>query len=154
MIRLAVGLVLGATVLIGCATDHPSPLPQPAAEMGGRSMLAGLWDYEEGTVVVVLTLDEAGNGEYLYKDGRFETSSLQGRVWRGRWRQTENDREGEFEVVLSASMTEGDGRWWSTRIGRSLAPGEKGGTFHLSRSNSTPPAKAVITRPKGETHGE
>ncbi len=153
--RLTVGLVLGATVLIGCATNRAVPMHESVASTGDRSVLAGLWDYEEGTVIVVLTLDEAGNGEYLYKGGRFETVSLRERLWRGRWLQGENDREGEFQVTLTEDFTRGEGRWWYTRIGSDRSPHVPGGgTFHISRSDNTPPKKTIITRPKGETHGE
>ena len=144
---LMMGLAIG-----GCAADH---LGLPANGPGeDRSKLAGLWDYEEGTVVVVLTLDEQGRGEYLYKGGRFETTSLQGARWRGHWSQEDNDREGDFEFMLNDDLSHGEGRWWYTRVGGDQSPKQSGGTFHISRSDSTPPSKAIVTRPKSHRHGE
>lgn len=100
-----------------------------------RSILAGEWDYEEGGTVT-LRLDEQGNGTYSYKDGRFETTRLEGHTWVGKWYQKENDREGGFVVTLSADYMEGDGTWWYVRIGDETTPSDKGGTFHLSRKTS------------------
>ncbi|MCS6897289.1 MAG: hypothetical protein NZM29_04890 [Nitrospira sp.] len=126
---------------------------QPLVPQGGHaesathttSVLAGEWEYEDGAVVM-LRLDERGNGTYPYQDGRFETLRLDGHVWIGKWYQKENDREGGFKVVLSDDYTEGDGTWWYNRIEKDFAPKQKGGTFHLSKRTSftqlgaTPPA--------------
>jgi hypothetical protein len=96
--------------------------------------------------VLLLRLDEQGNGTYSYKDGRFETTHLEGRTWMGKWYQKENDREGGFQVRLSSDYMEGEGTWWYVRIGADSTPSEKGGTFHLTRKTSltnlsdTPPA--------------
>lgn len=100
-----------------------------------RSILAGEWEYEDGGVVVV-SLDEQGNGTYEFKDGRFETTHLEGHVWKGKWYQRENDREGGFLIDLSSDYSEGDGTWWYDRIGTNVTPSEKGGHFHLSRKVS------------------
>jgi len=103
-------------------------------------VLAGDWDYEEGAVVT-LSLDEQGNGAYPWKGGRFETHSLSDHTWQGRWVQTENDREGGFTVQLSPDYSDGEGRWWYTRIADDLAPTQKGGTFRLTKKspgNDTP----------------
>ncbi len=97
-------------------------------------LLAGEWEYEDGAVVL-LRLDERGNGPYAWKEGRFETRSLTGRTWQGLWFQKENDREGGFAVELSSDLSEGEGRWWYTRIGTDQNPKEKGGTFHLTRKS-------------------
>ena len=119
----------------------PSMVSQP----GDRHVLAGEWEYEDGAVVR-LTLDEQGNGRYAWKDGRFGTRKLIGHTWHGRWFQKGNDREGGFTVELSPDFTEGEGRWWYSRIGAERAPTQKGGTFHLSKKtaslnrNTTPPA--------------
>jgi hypothetical protein len=92
-----------------------------------------------------LTLDEQGNGRYAWKDGRVGTSKLIGHTWHGIWVQKANDREGGFTVELSPDFTEGEGRWWYSRIGADRAPTQKGGTFHLSKKtallnrNKTPP---------------
>ena len=119
----------------------PPMRPQP----GDRHVLAGVWDYVDGGVVR-LTLDEQGNGHYDWKDGRFETYTLTDHVWHGMWFQKENDRDGGFTVELSPDFSEGEGRWWHSRIGTDYAPTQKGGTFHLSKKTAlmnhsdTPPA--------------
>lgn len=148
---------MAAWILVTCllsacvAADRPRPLPVqavPAAmaeSVGDRSLLAGEWEYEDGAILT-LRLDEQGNGTYAWKDGRFETQVLDGHRWQGLWVQRENDREGGFTVELSPDYTEGEGRWWYTRIGANQAPTEKGGTFHLTRKSThaslsdTPPA--------------
>ena len=81
-----------------------------------RHVLAGEWEYAEG-VVVRLTLDEQGNGRYPWKDGRFETHALIGHTWHGMWFQKENGREGGFTVDLTPDFSEGEGRWWVSRVG-------------------------------------
>ena len=148
-----VPILLATTVLVtACAgpvvhrdvsTDSlPSPI---VSQPSDRHILAGEWEYEDG-VAVRLTLDEQGNGRYDWKDGRFGTRKLIGRTWHGKWIQKGNDREGGFTVELSPDFTEGEGRWWYSRIGAERAPARKGGTFRLSKKsafmdrNTTPPA--------------
>lgn len=143
----AIGL-LAVTILFSACAELPLQRPTPQAipsEPGDRQVLAGEWDYEDGAVVT-LKLDEQGNGPYPWKEGRFETRRLNGRIWEGMWFQKENDREGGFSVELSPDFSEGDGRWWYTRIESNHASTEKGGTFHLTRKSphanagDTPPA--------------
>jgi hypothetical protein len=61
------------------------------------------------------------------------------------WVQKANDRDGGFAVELSPDFSEGEGRWWYSRIGADHAPTHKGGTFHLSKKaalmnrNNAPP---------------
>jgi hypothetical protein len=123
----------------------PPVIPAPSGASEDRRVLAGEWDYEDGAVVT-LTLDEQGNGAYPWKEGRFETRSLSDHTWQGMWFQKENDREGGFTVQFSPDFSDGEGRWWYTRIGTDQAPTQKGGTFRLSRKSSqvsagqTPPA--------------
>ena len=144
-------LVIAAGILLSAAacttpSDKPAirqPLVMPPGTQGDRSVLAGEWDYEEGAVVT-LTLDEEGNGSYAWKGGRFETHSLSDHTWEGKWIQTENDREGGFTVTLSPDFSDGEGRWWYTRIADDSAPTQKGGTFHLSRKSS--PANETASR--------
>ena len=115
------------------------------SQPGDRHVLAGEWEYEDGAVVL-LTLDEQGNGAYDWKGGRFETQTLVGQTWHGMWFQKENDRDGGFTVEFSSDFSEGEGRWWYSRIGTDHAPTQKGGTFHLSKRtdltshSDTPPA--------------
>ncbi|MEC4890359.1 MAG: hypothetical protein RI101_09900 [Nitrospira sp.] len=145
-------VILVAALLSACAAAdgrHPLPVPAVSAPLAGhvgdRSLLAGEWEYEDGAILT-LRLDEQGNGTYAWKDGHFETQVLDGHRWQGLWMQRENDREGGFTVELSPDYTEGEGRWWYTRIGANQAPTEKGGTFHLTRKSThaslsdTPPA--------------
>ena len=135
-IRLLVAFA--SLLLVGCASsrlivmESTSRLPVAKGE-AGFSILAGEWEYEEGSAVIELMLDEQGRGAYPYKGGRFETTSLVGHEWRGRWVQDDNDREGGFVVHLTSDLAEGEGRWWYTRIGPVADPPEKGGQFHLTR---------------------
>ncbi|MFO0775212.1 MAG: hypothetical protein U0172_11175 [Nitrospiraceae bacterium] len=137
LLLLAVSLLLsgcaGRTVVQERAVETVATV---TTETGSPSfaVLEGQWEYEEGAASVELVMDRAGRGTYAFKGGRFETTSLVGHEWRGRWIQTENDREGEFVVQLDQAFQEGDGRWWYTRIGRTLNPSDKGGTFHLTRA--------------------
>jgi|SRR5689334_3407935 len=127
------------------AVSTDSVPPSVTSQSDDRHVLAGVWEYEDGGVVL-LTLDEQGNGHYDWKDGRFETRTLIGRTWDGMWFQKENDRDGGFAVEFSPDFSEGEGRWWYSRIGTDHAPMQPGGTFHLSKKNSqaslseTPPA--------------
>ena len=113
--------------------------PSMAAQSGDRSVLAGEWEYVDGTVdsaIGLLILDEQGNGRYDWKDGRFETHALIDHTWRGMWFQKENDRDGGFTVEFSPDFSEGEGRWWYSRIGEDHAPTQKGGTFRLIKQTS------------------
>jgi hypothetical protein len=106
-----------------------------ACQAGDCHVLAGEWEYVDGAAVR-LALDEQGNGHYDWKDGRFETHSLIDHTWQGMWFQKENDREGGFTVKFSPDFSEGEGRWWVSRIGADQTPTQKGGTFHLSRKTA------------------
>ena len=106
--------------------------PSMASQPGDRHVLAGEWEYVNGAVDR-LTLDEEDNGNYNWKDGRFETHTLIGHTWHGKWFQKENDRDGGFTVEFSPDFSEGEGRWWYSRIETDHAPMQKGGTFHLSK---------------------
>lgn len=145
-------LIVTSLLLTACSGPQSSRLTTSSSiagsvipDSGDRRVLAGEWDYEE-LAVVLLTLDETGNGTYGWKKGQLRTVALSGLHWEGTWLQEENDREGNFVVELSPDLSEGDGRWWYTRIGDDRAPTAKGGTFHLSRRTSslaasdTPPA--------------
>lgn len=131
-------LPLISSLVTGCSQIPQQPVLPPAASViegePAFSVLAGSWEYEEGTAVVPLEIDRSGVGTYPYKGGRLITDRLDDHHWRGRWHQPENDREGGFEVTLAPDFSEGDGRWWYTRIGHNQTPTEKGGTFHLTRS--------------------
>lgn len=131
-------LVVIAAALFVAGCGHHVTGPHPLAHnplASDRSILVGEWDYEDGGTVV-LRLDEQGNGTYAFKDGRFETHHFDGQSWSGKWYQRENDRDGGFQITLSADRSEGEGTWWYDRIGANTSPSEKGGTFHLSRKTS------------------
>ncbi|HEU4684425.1 MAG TPA: hypothetical protein VFS39_07990 [Nitrospira sp.] len=130
-------LIAGALVSTPACTQTPlQRLPEPVVatpnQFDDLSALAGEWEYEDGAVVM-LRLDEQGNGTYAWKDGRFKTLGLSGSTWHGMWYQEENDREGGFTIELSPDFSEGEGRWWYTRIGQDRTPSQKGGTFHMTR---------------------
>ena len=145
MLQAKWNLVIATVLLLSAAacttpSGHDAmrqPPAMPPGAQGDRSVLAGEWDYEEGAVVT-LTLDEQGNGTYAWKGGRFETHSLSDHTWDGKWIQTDNDREGGFSVNLSPDFSDGEGRWWYTRIADDFAPTQKGGTFHLTKKSPTP----------------
>lgn len=145
-------LVAALLLLSACSSPQSASLITSSSllgsvkhDSGDRRVLAGEWDYEE-LAVVLLTLDERGNGSYGWKKGYLRTVALDGLQWEGTWLQEENDREGGFVVELTADFSEGAGRWWYTRIGDDRAPSTKGGTFRLTRRTSdlsaseTPPA--------------
>jgi len=136
--------LLLASVLLAAACAKPavdravsmdSIPPSMASQSGERHILAGDWEYVDGAVVR-LKLDEEGNSHYDWKDGRFETHTLIGHTWRGMWYQKENDRDGGFTVEFSRDFSEGEGRWWYSRIGTDHAPTQKGGTFHLRKKTA------------------
>jgi hypothetical protein len=131
--------VIAGALLLGAACtqpvvkqEPPAPLVDSSEVSEDRTPLAGEWEYEDGAVVT-LKLDDQGNGAYRWKDGRFQTIALTGLIWDGMWFQQENDREGGFTVQLSPDFSEGEGRWWYTRIGQDRSPSQKGGTFHLTK---------------------
>ena len=148
-----ISILLGCALLAGACANHTTYPDRPADSVSlpsadpseDRRVLAGEWEYVDGAVVR-LTLDEQGNGRYEWKDGRFETQTLVGHTWHGLWSQRENDRDGGFTVEFAPDFSEGEGRWWYSRIGTDRAPTQKGGTFHLTRKDSrtslsdTPPA--------------
>ena len=129
------------TVLVAACSHGPvaappkQPISQTAEPADTRDprVLAGEWEYEEGGIVVSLVLDQRGNGEYAFKGGRFETGALWDHTWTGKWSQRENDREGGFEVTLAPDYSEGEGRWWYTRIEQDTTPDKPGGRFKVIR---------------------
>lgn len=81
------------------------------------------------------TLDTHGNGPYTWQGGEIVTTQYDDRRWQGTWKQTENDREGAFEVVLSEDGTEAKGIWWYVRVGTrsNIPPRQHGGTYLWKR---------------------
>jgi ketosteroid isomerase-like protein len=84
------------------------------------------------------TLDKAGNGSYTQHGGRFVTTKYADRLWQGTWQQPGNDREGEFELLLSEDGTQAKGVWWYSRVGtqKNIPPREHGGTYVWKRLTS------------------
>jgi hypothetical protein len=110
-------------------------LDQPISHASDpREILSGMWEYHEGEVMYEVFLDRQGNGTYDWQQGRFETTSLQGKMWKGLWIQAGNDREGGFEAQLEEGGMAAHGRWWYTRIGNDYDPLEPGGQFILMRT--------------------
>ena len=136
-------MILLASVLLSSACAYrsvsidSSPPPSKTSQTGERLVLAGEWEFIDATgAVVLLTLDEQGNGRYEWNNGRFETHRLIDHTWSGKWFQEVNDRDGGFAIELSPDFSEGEGRWWYSRIGTDRAPTQKGGTFHLRSSSA------------------
>lgn len=85
------------------------------------------------------TLDRQGNGPYTWQGGQLRTTSFEDCRWRGTWEQTGNDREGEFELVLSEDGMLGKGIWWYTGVGTrsNIPPRQHGGSYVWRRLNSS-----------------
>jgi len=89
------------------------------------------------------TLDKTGNGPYTQHGGRFVTTKYSDRLWQGTWQQPGNDREGEFELLLSEDGTLAKGVWWYSRVGthKNIPPREHGGTYVWKRLTLPPSAQ-------------
>ena len=63
--------------------------------------------------------------------------------WQGTWQQPGNDREGEFELLLSEDGTQAKGVWWYSRVGaqKNIPPREHGGTYLWKRLTPLPTAQ-------------
>lgn len=141
------GLLLAqACSLAPVASDHFSPGSAPSDmsdERREKAVLAGEWEYEEGGLVVPLRLDRFGNGTYDYREGRFRTDLLSDHRWTGAWSQRVNAREGGFEITLSPDYSEGEGRWWYTRMEGEPAPQKPGGRFRVLKVQSTADSQSL-----------
>ena len=136
--RQSLGMTFVTALVAACSHGQVAMTSTPPvthiadpADARDPQVLAGEWEYEEGGVVVSLILDQQGNGEYAFKGGRFETGALWDHTWTGKWLQKENDREGGFEVTLAPDYSEGEGRWWYTRIEQDTTPHKPGGRFKV-----------------------
>jgi len=105
--------------------------------------LSGEWEVTEieDNKKYVATLDARGNGPYTWQGGQFSTTSFDDRRWQGTWKQTGNDREGAFEIVISEDGTQAKGIWWYVRVGTkdNIPPRQHGGSYLWKRL--TPPPK-------------
>lgn len=81
------------------------------------------------------TLDAQGNGPYTWQGGQIVTTHYDGHRWQGTWKQTGNDREGAFEVLLTEDGTEARGIWWYVRVGTrgNIPPRQHGGSYLWKR---------------------
>ena len=102
--------------------------------------LSGEWEIEEEDKSYQATLDTMGNGPYTWQEGTIVTSQISDRLWSGTWAQKGNDREGEFEVLLSENHESAEGVWWYTRFGehKDIPPREWGGKYILKRLSPPP----------------
>jgi hypothetical protein len=122
--------------------------PRTVASSVGQPVvldLSGEWDIleVEDDKHYKATLDKAGNGPYTQHGGRFVTTKYADRLWQGTWQQQGNDREGEFELLLSEDGTEAKGVWWYSRVGaqKNIPPREHGGTYLWKRLTPLPTAQ-------------
>ena len=122
--------------------------PRTVASSVGQPVvldLSGEWDIleVEDDKHYKATLDKAGNGPYTQHGGRFVTMKYADRLWQGTWQQPGNDREGEFELLLSEDGTQAKGVWWYSRVGaqKNIPPREHGGTYLWKRLTPSPAAQ-------------
>jgi ketosteroid isomerase-like protein len=121
--------------------------PRNIASSSGQPVvldLSGEWEIleVEDDKRYKATLDKSGNGPYTQHGGRFVTTKCADGLWQGTWQQPGNDREGEFELLLSEDRTQAKGVWWYSRVGnqKNIPPREHGGTYLWKRL--APPSAA------------
>ncbi len=115
---------------------HPTSSGNSALDFSGEWEILEVEDNK----TYKATLDRNGNGPYTQHGGRFVATKFADRLLQGTWHQPGNDREGGFEVLLSADGTEAKGIWWYTRVGsrKNIPPREHGGTYHWKRLTPVP----------------
>ncbi len=133
-----------AAVEPGYAQKHPLHRTADSASQPTSTEtydLSGEWEILEieENKTYRATLDQKGNGPYTWQGGQILTSTFKDRRWEGTWRQAGNDREGNFEVVLSEDGTQAKGIWWYVRVGKqnNIPPRQHGGNYVWKRL--TPP---------------
>ena len=135
---------LGAPIAQRATTPSPQLLVS-SAQLSSPTDLSGEWDIleVEDDKHYKATLDKAGNGPYTQHGGRFVTTKYADRLWQGTWQQPGNDREGEFELLLSEDGTQAKGVWWYSRVGsqKNIPPREHGGTYQWKRLTPIPLSK-------------
>jgi len=135
---------LGAPLAQRATTPSPQLLVS-SAQLSSPTDLSGEWDIleVEDDKRYKATLDKAGNGPYTQHGGRFVTTKYANRLWQGTWQQPGNDREGEFELLLSEDGTQAKGVWWYSRVGsqKNIPPREHGGTYQWKRLTPITPSK-------------
>ena len=131
----------------GSASDDKTTLLHRAADnqagIQDSADLSGEWEVTEieDNKKYVATLNAQGNGPYTWQGGQFSTTSYNDRRWQGTWKQTGNDREGAFDIVLSEDGTQAKGIWWYVRVGTkdNIPPRQHGGSY-LWKRLTPPPA--------------
>ncbi|MBI3806480.1 MAG: nuclear transport factor 2 family protein [Nitrospirae bacterium] len=135
---------LGASLAQRPTTPSPQLLVSNA-QLSSATDLSGEWDIleVEDDKRYKATLDKAGNGPYTQHGGRFVTTKYADRLWQGAWQQPGNDREGEFELLLSEDGSQAKGVWWYSRVGtqKNIPPREHGGTYLWKRLTPPPSAR-------------
>ncbi|HET9962392.1 MAG TPA: nuclear transport factor 2 family protein [Nitrospiraceae bacterium] len=130
-----VGTRTGSGPLLHRTSDNPSTT-------GESYDLSGEWEVTEieENKSYRATLDRQGNGPYTWQGGHFTTTSFKDRRWQGTWKQTGNDREGGFEIVLSEDGTQAKGIWWYLRVGsrNNIPPRQHGGSVAWKRLTAPP----------------
>ncbi|MBY0249219.1 MAG: hypothetical protein K2Q17_16285 [Nitrospiraceae bacterium] len=148
LIPLSLSRASEAEWALRISADIAVTLEQGSYEMNSTSQetydLSGEWEIlevEESRTYRAM-LDRQGNGPYTWQDGQFKTTSFVDRRWRGTWKQIGNDREGEFELVVSEDGTLANGIWWYGRVGtrHNIPPREHGGSYVWKRVHSSSPA--------------
>ena len=111
----------------------------PAHAPSNPEDLSGLWEIQEEDRTYQAILDSKGNGPYTHEQGSFTTTELDGQLWSGTWQQKGNDREGEFEVLLSEDYRTAEGDWWYTRVEehKNIPPRIYGGSYFFKRLDSS-----------------
>ena len=120
----------------GCVHGFPSTIDDVSAHH--RHILVGESEYVDGDGdVAPMTLDDSGNGDYDWKHGRFETLTLIGHTWHGMWFQMGNDQDGGCKSNSRKTFSEGEGRWWYSRIGADHTPTQRQNVSSLEEDCSS-----------------
>ena len=132
-----ISLIFGSLFLGNTASAQPasSETLTPPTTPPNLQDLSGLWEIQEEDKTYHATLDSKGNGPYTHEQGSFTTTELDDRLWSGTWQQLGNDREGEFEMLLSDDYKTAEGVWWYTRVEehKKIPPRMHGGSYFFKR---------------------
>ena len=148
---MAVRLLFSWIVLcamIGVALFLPATAAELPAELASRNTetpdLSGEWEIQEEDKSYKATLDKNGNGPYTWQGGHITTLEVADRKWSGTWQQSENDREGGFELLLSEDGQEAKGVWWYTRVAerKNIPARQWGGSYLWKRLSPGPSASS------------
>lgn len=123
---------------------RPADAAEPPHQISDAPDLTGEWEIQEEDKSYIATLDKEGNGPYTWQGGHITTLSIADRTWNGMWQQPGNDREGNFELLLSEDGREAKGVWWYTRVGdrKNIPARQWGGSYVWKRLNPAPSTSA------------